>query len=144
MGRAEYPDSCGTTSHGLGPSGFFVFLDHRTESEHCFWLGTWITEMRTVLLAGVLEQVDAAVCQDRRCSSKGLRFTLRDSFFTGPRPPSPVVFRACHDSHHERTTIPKKRLFEWIWVLHSTRQRILARELLTLRSLVDRNQWLAR
>ena len=27
--------------------------------------------------------------------------------------PSTVVFRVCHDSHHERTTIPENTSFEW-------------------------------
>ena len=42
----------------------FVFLEHRAESDRCSWLGAWMKENCTVLLAGVSEQVDAAVCQD--------------------------------------------------------------------------------
>ena len=89
----------------------------------CFWitvqkanvvfgLGTWTTEICTVLLADVLELVDVAVCQDKTCSSKGFRIALRVLFFTWPHPPSPIVFRGCHGSHHERTTILDKSSFE--------------------------------
>ena len=60
-GRAENTDPCGAASHGLGADGL-VFLDHCAGSELCFWLGTWTTEICTVLLASVLQRVDAAVC----------------------------------------------------------------------------------
>ena len=40
-------------------------LDLHAESEHCFWLETWTTEICAVLLANVLGQVDAAVCWDK-------------------------------------------------------------------------------
>ena len=50
--------------------------------ERCFWLETWTIEMCTVLLANVLGQVDAAMCWDKICSSKGFRITLRVLFFT--------------------------------------------------------------
>ena len=50
MGRAENPDS--------------AILVHSTESEHRFWLETWTAEIRTVLLASVLGEVDVAVFRD--------------------------------------------------------------------------------
>ena len=48
----------------------FCILDHRTESELCFWLETWTAEMRTRLLANVLEQEVAAVFQDKNVCIK--------------------------------------------------------------------------
>ena len=65
------------------------------------------------------------------------------SFFTGPHPPSPVVFRDCHGSHHERAPFPENTTFALKWkIMYSTRQRLLIWELLTLRRLVDQNQGL--
>ena len=58
-----------------GPWRILVFLDHDAGSERSFWLGTGTTEIYTVLLAGVSEQVDVAVCQDKK-ASKGFRITL--------------------------------------------------------------------
>ena len=48
-----------------GPWRILVFLDHRAESKRCSWLGTWTAEIRTVLLASVLGQVDDVVCLDK-------------------------------------------------------------------------------
>ena len=60
---------CSTSSHGLLWRAY-AFWDHRAESECRFRLGTWTKEIRTVLLAGVLEQVDAAVCQEKHVHPK--------------------------------------------------------------------------
>ena len=54
------------------------------------------------------------------------------------RPPSPFVFRACHGSHHEHThDDSREHILGAAWDRHSTRQRILVCELLTLRISVD-------
>ena len=64
---------------GRGPPADFVFLVHSAENEHYFWLEMWTTEVRTALLASVLEQVDtASVGQDKNI------IILR---VTTPRPP---------------------------------------------------------
>ena len=62
VGRPENPDSCDEASYGLGPWRLFVLLVHDTKNE-LNWLGTWTTEIHTILLASVLEQVDAAEFQ---------------------------------------------------------------------------------
>ena len=46
QGRAENPDSHGTASHGVGPGGFFAFLDHRGQK-------------RTLLLVGNADSRDS-------------------------------------------------------------------------------------
>ena len=42
-----------------------------------------------------------------------LTFTLRSFLFSWQHPRTQDVFRARHDSHHERTTIPENTHFEW-------------------------------
>ena len=46
-------------------------------------------------------------------SPKNFRVTLKAFIFTWPHLPSPSIFRACHDSHHERTTFPENTSFAW-------------------------------
>ena len=65
VGLAEEPGTCRTASHVLGCDGFLLLLDHNGENEHRFWLGTATAEIRTVLLASALGQVDAAVREDK-------------------------------------------------------------------------------
>ena len=61
----------------------FLFTDHSTENERCFWFKTWTTDFCTVLLENVLGQVDVSQCfRTKTCSSKGFPITLRVSLFT--------------------------------------------------------------
>ena len=58
----------------LGPWRIFAFWDHRAGSGRCLWWETWTADMRTVLLANVLEQEVVAVFQDKKhVHRKGFR-----------------------------------------------------------------------
>ena len=48
----------------------FVFWNHHAGSERYFWLGLWTTEICTVLLANVVEQLNVAVFEDKNMSSR--------------------------------------------------------------------------
>ena len=74
----------------------------------------------TLVLVGNVEREIAHYCSQvcwgdwtKTGSSKGFRIKLRVLLFTWPHPPSPFDFRACHDSHHERTTNPENTCSEW-------------------------------
>ena len=69
-------------SEVFGPSRIFALFDHRADSDCCLLLGTWTTEIVTVLLADALELADVAVCQDKNFFIQGFRITLRVLFFT--------------------------------------------------------------
>ena len=89
------------------------------------FLRFWITVKRTLFLGGNVDSRDAHRTARRclgtggRCgvsghtrSSRDFRCTLRESLFKWPRPPSPSFSRACHGSHHERTSIPENTSLE--------------------------------
>ena len=91
----------------------FVFLEHRAESDRCSWLGAWMKENCAVLLAGVSEQVDAAVCQDVNMLIQRLPQHAQRLNHHVTTPPSPFVFRAYRDSHHRRQSFPENTSFAW-------------------------------
>ena len=70
----------------------------------------------------VLEQVDVAVFSGQKhvhpkaSASRSKFSSLRDH-----APPSPFIFRACHDSHHESTSIPENTSFSWNGILFTQR-----------------------
>ena len=134
-------DSCGTASLGLGRGGCLRF---------------WITMQEANVISGWdsvqhrFTQYCSQMCWNRwtlQCfrtitgSSKAS--ASRSDFCSSRDHTRPFIFRVCHDSHHERTTIPENTSFAWNGRLFTqTHQRMLVWELLTLRSLVDRSQWL--
>ena len=81
VGRAEHPNSCGIGPHGLD----FAFLD-RAESGRYFWLETWTTEMRIVLLANVQGQEVVAVSQDQNLSTLAMVLTMNARRFQRTHP----------------------------------------------------------
>ena len=90
----------------------------------------------TVLLANVLERVDVAVFQDKKhlhpkASAQRSEFDLH---VTTPAFP---IFRACHESHHERAPSPPRM---GDYSLNTS--KVFGMGVAALRSLVDQSQWL--
>ena len=83
----------------------------------------WTTEMRTELIANMLEQVHVAVFQDKY-SFKGSRITLRVLLLHVTRPPSPFLFRACSYTYEDS----RKHILLVVWDRLSARQGILVWE----------------
>ena len=99
-----------------GPWQIFVALDDQAGSERCFWTA----EIHHVLLASVLELLYIAVCQDKNMFIKRLPHHAQSVIL---HVPTPFIFRACHDSHHERTTIPENTSFEWNLIFTQRRDK---------------------
>ena len=112
VGRAKDPGPCGRTSHGLDPSEFWCFGITVQKTNVVSGCERGITEICTVLLAGVLEQGTLRCGQDQTHVQPKASVS-RSKTHSSPHPPSQVVCRACHDSRHERTTIPENTSFEW-------------------------------
>ena len=98
-----------------GPSRITVLLVHSTENEHCFWLGMWAAGICTVFHESVLGQASVAVSHVKNMVNQSFphQFLSLAHHVSEPQPPTMAVTRACHGSHHERTTIAANTSLSW-------------------------------
>ena len=103
-------DSCGTASDGLGLGGSLRFFGSPCRKRTLYLVGN--VDNRD-LHVRVLGQADVAVCSEKNMFIQRLPPHAQSVALHVTIPASPCVFRACHGSHHERTTIPDNTCFEW-------------------------------